>query len=181
MTIRDEKQFLAGVWEWTELDECFRRNIRVSDIDGIVESHGRFLVIEAKKPGVELTIGQRRMLDEMRDLGNHTVIVVWGHGGLGKKPRVYEVMLGDKDRWYDRREADLSTLQRLVERWFRWTNGNGAPPTAEEHCIHGVIPEDCYLCSGAAKILREAGLYPAADWKAQIKELTRISSEAGAA
>lgn len=72
-----------------EFAECFPRRIGMSDVDGIVEIGGRFLLLEWKAPGGHVTTGQRimfeRMTAESTDPLKFTVIVVCGH------PRTLEV------------------------------------------------------------------------------------------
>lgn len=61
------------------LDECFPGKIGMSDIDGIVEIRGYFLILEWKAPGGALTTGQRIMFERMTGLsGRLTIIVVCG-------------------------------------------------------------------------------------------------------
>ena len=48
---------------------------------------------------------------------------------------------------------------------------------SEGKCHHGVKPEDCYRCSGAMDTLREAGVWPKGDWKAQVKQVKREREE----
>lgn len=64
------------------LDDCFPGKIGMSDIDGIVEVGGRFLVMEFKSAGSGLTTGQRIMFERLTaenlDPMKFTVIVVCG-------------------------------------------------------------------------------------------------------
>lgn len=48
--------------EWDDLIECFPRNIRPTDVDGMVEINGHVLFLEEKGPSVKLHEGQRRAL-----------------------------------------------------------------------------------------------------------------------
>lgn len=70
-------------------DDCFPRRIGMSDVDGIVEIGGRFLMLEWKAPGGAVQVGQRIMFERLTsaspDPSKFTVIVVCG------QPRTLEV------------------------------------------------------------------------------------------
>jgi len=79
MTIRDLDKYVARLWDWGFLDQCFgATGIRVSDLDGIVERNGRFLVIEAKGTGQAVPVGQARLFRAFVNTGLFTVLVLWG-------------------------------------------------------------------------------------------------------
>ena len=60
-------------------DDCFQGRIGMSDVDGIVEVAGRFLLLEWKSAGGSLQTGQRIMFERMTGLSPKlTVIVVSG-------------------------------------------------------------------------------------------------------
>lgn len=62
--------------DWAVFNDCFPRGIRVSDVDGIVEIGGAFLMIEWKGgKGVGLPEGQRRMLRRFADADGHNTVV----------------------------------------------------------------------------------------------------------
>lgn len=48
------------------------------DIDFLVERNGKFLVLEAKGPNVEIGKGQRRALEALARIPQFTVATVWG-------------------------------------------------------------------------------------------------------
>lgn len=61
-------------------DECFPGRIGMSDVDGIVEIAGRFLLLEWKAQGGSVQTGQRIMFERLTALSHKmTVIVVAGH------------------------------------------------------------------------------------------------------
>ena len=66
MTIKNLEAFVENLWDWGFLDECFPgTRIRVTDIDGLVERNGHFLLIEAKSPGKDIPTGQRILFDRL--------------------------------------------------------------------------------------------------------------------
>ena len=61
-------------------DNCFPGKIGMTDIDGVVEISGRFLFLEWKAKGGNLTTGQRIMFEQITALSHKvTAIVVCGH------------------------------------------------------------------------------------------------------
>jgi len=72
------EQYAARLWDWTALNECFDRGIRVSDIDGFIEAHNHFLFIEGKGFGGIGKRGQRLALQRLAQIPKVTVIVLLG-------------------------------------------------------------------------------------------------------
>ncbi len=73
---------------WDDLIECFPRNIRPTDVDGMVEINDHFLFLEEKGACKSLDRGQRKALQK-----------------LASRPRVTVVFF---------RPTDLSDLELLV-------------------------------------------------------------------
>ncbi len=117
MTINNLDKYINTLWDWGFLDGCFgKTGIRVTDIDGMVERNGRFLVIETKSNGANIPIGQQRMFQAMADDGKFTVIVVWGDANQPTKMRITahngtRVVIVEKP-------ANIEDLQDAVKRWF---------------------------------------------------------------
>lgn len=122
MTIHNLDAYIAALWDWGFLDECFgNTRIRVSDLDGIVERNGWFLVIEAKSPGKDIPRGQRRLFKALVNK-EFSVLVIWGEAN---KPQHLQI-------WYPHRavpevqvKASVEDIQDIVRRWFHWANENG--------------------------------------------------------
>ena len=78
MTIKNEKAFIQNFWDWRFLDQAFDRDIKVGDIDGMVEAGGRFLVLEGKRAGTPIPKGQYRALLRLASLPRIDVIILEG-------------------------------------------------------------------------------------------------------
>ena len=78
MTIKDEKAFIQNFWDWRFLDQAFDRDIRVGDIDGMVEAGGRFLFFEGKRAGTPIPKGQYRALLRLACMPLIDVIILEG-------------------------------------------------------------------------------------------------------
>ena len=82
--INDQPKFVESLWNWDILKGCFGNGIKPTDIDGLVERNGHFLLLEAKNPGKEVPVGQQILFDKLvaipsaDSLATFTVFVVWG-------------------------------------------------------------------------------------------------------
>lgn len=99
-------------------DPCFPGKIGMSDVDGIVEIAGHFLMLEWKAQGGSVTTGQRIMFERLTALSPHlTVIVVSGHpreltiksvqvfhGGAAAAPETcdFDGLMARVHRWSER-------------------------------------------------------------------------------
>lgn len=123
MTINDPDAFLASLWDWGFLDQCFDgTNIRITDIDGFVERNNRFLILETKLPGVSIPWGQWIVFNRLRATGLFTIFVVWGHKNQPQKIQVIT-----KQRVYEPTQCDLEAMIGYVKKWFVYANGQKAP------------------------------------------------------
>lgn len=73
------EEYGRRLWDWTALNVCFAHGIRVSDIDGIVERRGSFLVLEGTRAGLSKKKGQQMMLEALARLPGFTVIMIEGN------------------------------------------------------------------------------------------------------
>lgn len=119
MTIQDPVKFCAGLWDWAILDGCFgETRIRPTDVDGFIERHEKFLLLETKAPGASIPEGQMRTFDALVKLKVFTVMVIWGTNG---SPEEIQVIT----RWarHDKKRCDISELRKLVSKWFEYADG----------------------------------------------------------
>lgn len=99
-------------------------NIVPSDIDGLIEINGFFLLIETKFDKAPLSTGQRRMLQALSHLEQFTVVVV----SIDKQPTTvpgmysfapnawYFIRNGVMGQWSD---CDLVKFNRLIQQWYQ--------------------------------------------------------------
>ena len=117
MTIRNLDHYVSQLWDWGFLDQCFGdTRIRASDVDGIVERHGHFLLIEAKSPGVNIPTGQKIMLDKFAAMPKCSVLVIWGEPNKPEKLQIWGK---------PQRNATEADVQSVVTKWFAWANKGG--------------------------------------------------------
>lgn len=117
MTINNNEMYEAGVWDWGFLDDCFgETNIRLTDIDGAVERHGKYLFIETKQPGVDIPVGQKIFFDGQVKQGN-AVMFVWGHKN---QPERIRVITPHVDKTFE--SADTELMKEIVSGWFKQAN-----------------------------------------------------------
>lgn len=116
MTIRNLEVYVSQLWDWGFLDSCFGdTKIRLSDIDGIVERNGHFLLIEAKSSGVPIPIGQGIMFDRFAAMPKCSVLVIWGEPNKPEKMQLWG---------RTRQEATEQDVQRIVADWFVMANSS---------------------------------------------------------
>lgn len=124
MTINNLDKFIDGLWDWGILQGCFGgTKIQPSDIDGLVERNGNFLVLEGKHPGVKLNQGQLMTFNSMINTGLFTVVVIWGKNNYPIEMLVmYPPPLQSKQG-----KASIEDLRRVVSWWFRYANKKRKP------------------------------------------------------
>lgn len=111
VNIRNLKYFQSSFWDWSVFNDCFgNSNIRITDIDGLVERHGYFLLIETKLPAIEVPQGQAILFDAISKNKNWNVLVIWGETNnplkwkLWRHPKIYY--------------GGLPELRQFIYQWF---------------------------------------------------------------
>lgn len=121
--LRSLKSFIRGLWSWKDLNECFNgTKIRVTDIDGLVERKGNFLLLEGKTGDKELDIGQQITIDKLHDTGLFTIICVYGIPP--RMPQRLKIYYPGVKKPKDLFNANMETLQDLVSRWYTWADAS---------------------------------------------------------
>ena len=114
MNLRSKSGFMAALWDWEFLNDCFGgTRIRVTDIDGLVERNGKFLVIETKSPGKDIPRGQQILFDQMVETGIFVVLVIWGEPNAPKRAQFWGC---------EPMDADEEKIKSLVRRWYDYAN-----------------------------------------------------------
>ena len=108
------EEYAKRLWDWTPLNSCFDRGIRVGDIDGFVEVGGKFLFIEGKPPSGTLKRGQRLALERLAKIDKFTVIIIEGNPPFDI---VGWMVLGKK-----KYKGDAEDFKRFVREWFEYAN-----------------------------------------------------------
>lgn len=118
MTIENERAFLDGIWDWAILDGCFGdTRIKPTDIDGMTERNGHFLMLECKAPGVPVKQGQAILIRRLVETGFFTVMIVWGQQNQPEKLRISGTM---GDREID--PCNIELFRHYVALWFDQAN-----------------------------------------------------------
>lgn len=128
MTIRDMDKFVSTLWDWGFLNACFWRQgsptrIAMTDLDGIVETHGRFLVIETKSPGKKIDRGQRLTFDAMIRTGRIMVMIIWGD----QKHPPWEYCWWGPGGEGQKKTCSEEDIKLLVARWFEVADALPSP------------------------------------------------------
>lgn len=126
--LRSRERYAERAWDWEPLNGCFGgTRIRVSDLDGIVERNGRFLVIEAKPINYRISGGQAMLFSRLAalpDLAFHVLVL------YGEPPFDVEAM----QIWpRDPKAATVADVQDFVSRWFAWADQQTPPTKGAPH------------------------------------------------
>jgi hypothetical protein len=106
--------YLAALPEWEDIIACFPRNIRPTDIDGMVEINGNFLFLEEKSAKKSLDAGQRIALKELSRNPNTTVLVF--RPGRAADMEVMVLKDGQTEGFQD---CSKSQFLHWIQRWAR--------------------------------------------------------------
>lgn len=118
------EDYARRLWDWTGLNECFDRGIRVGDVDGLVEVSGKFLLLEGKSlESRGVPEGQRIMFEALAKLPEFTIIVF-----RGKPPSIetvigWKILGGEEFKKYISGRF-FSGLKGCVKLWFEWADKN---------------------------------------------------------
>lgn len=108
--LRNRDAYRDAAQDWVILEGCFGGKIRPSDIDGIVERNGHFLVLEKKPSGYEFRGGQALLFSRLSALPRFTVLILRGDGqdcesmqvwGQPTQPCTLEAIRDFCHAWYD--------------------------------------------------------------------------------
>ncbi len=117
MTIRDIQDFVANLWDWGFLKECFgQTRIEPTDLDGVVERRGNVLVLETKKPGQSIPRGQEILFDALVEKHSFTILILWGQRNQPQRMQVWK--RGDSF------PVDEQAVKAYVQRWFSWADAH---------------------------------------------------------
>lgn len=116
--------YRAELWDWTPFNDCFGNSgIRISDIDGMVERNGLFLLLDGKRVGTSLKSGQLRLYRSFAETKAGTAIVFHGD------PTTHPQMVCTVRIWRPGGDfegplsCDLDGLRQIVGAWYEWANG----------------------------------------------------------
>lgn len=115
MSIRDMDDFISQLWDWSIFDGCFGESkIQVTDIDGLVERKGEFLLIETKRhSSTPIPMGQKIMFDALVIKKGFVVLIIYGEPG---NPTAMQVWRQDKV------DANLNDVRMFVSDWYQKAN-----------------------------------------------------------
>ena len=98
------------------LKDCFGGKIRPTDIDGIVERNGHFLIFEWKRDGVPIPLGQKILFEKLTIHEDITVFVVWHE--VNRPEIVTKAGMFKSGAWKGERATDLAGVRKACAQWF---------------------------------------------------------------
>jgi hypothetical protein len=116
MTINNLNTYIEQLWDWGFLNNCFKpTKIRVTDMDGLVERNGHFLLIEAKSLGKDIPIGQQILFNNLIKSDRWHVLILWGAPNSPEKLQLWGHHSAPKP-------TNETKVQKIVRRWFVWAS-----------------------------------------------------------
>jgi hypothetical protein len=128
--IKDISRYLHEIrlksWGWLK-GAFIRENILPTDIDGLVEVNGKFLLFENKYVGATMSQGQRQTLEQLVMKADFVVLRIdWdGAGRVVRFERWANIKpMGTLEirKYEDSTEKDIRTLCLA---WSKWAQSNG--------------------------------------------------------
>lgn len=107
--------------DWRFLKGAFPRGIEPSDLDGFVEVHGRFLTLEWKGLGADLTDGQRFAFRRRTLNQTDCVFVLYGNA---ERTACSEMRVIFRGKVGPREPADNARVFDRCEKWAAWAQTN---------------------------------------------------------
>lgn len=106
--------------------ECFPGAISLSDIDGIVEINGYFLILEWKEEPMAIPTGQRIMFGWWVRTGLFTVLCVAGNAETMQITHAMHYTAANS-QW---KPKDFSWCWNFMKRWADWAQKQPRPVAA---------------------------------------------------
>lgn len=118
--------YRESLWDWTPMNDCFGDSgIRISDVDGIVERNGCFLLLDGKRVNRQ---GQRRYSEGQFKLyqrfAKHMGHAIVFHGEPPDHVMYVREWLPGGE-FIPERECDLEQLKKLITAWFERADAEG--------------------------------------------------------
>lgn len=111
------EEYAKKLWDWTSLNGCFERGIRLTDVDGMVEANNKFLFLEGKSKDIDLPKGQKWALERLAKIPEITVVSFNGEPPDLNTITFWEI-LGKK-----KYEGNFKEFYEFVHKWFLWAEG----------------------------------------------------------
>ena len=115
MTYIRDKSLIGTLTNWVRVIDALPGKCGVSDIDGIIEKNGFFLVLESKNLNEKLPTGQKILLEALSRQPRFVVCIVTMsrvHGDIEGLQRVHKGVIGNNEL------CDNEEFGELVRGWF---------------------------------------------------------------
>ena len=97
-------------------------NFVPSNVDGICERKGQFLVMEWKRPGEAVRKGQEYLLKAFAKLPNFIVLIIYGDTDNGTN--VEKFYLVNQDGSCTLAGSNFAMLKEFYKNWYEMADGN---------------------------------------------------------
>ena len=115
---------------WDFLKPAFDWGIAPTDIDGIVERNGNYLLFECKHNGKKISIGQARTLKDLNERHGFTIFVVEGFTADTISGLFVSWPRGVRKEPY--KNVNSHFLLEKTRQWFDWADSVSAPTPTQK-------------------------------------------------
>jgi len=110
------------MWDWAIFEGCFPPRVSPSDIDGVIERNGHFLIIETKSADLDgIPRGQQITYEAFQRTGAVTILIMFGDRNAPS--RAVAMLPSGEVRQYP--TTDLAEMREVMTRWYQWADQKG--------------------------------------------------------
>jgi hypothetical protein len=91
-----------------------------SNVDGIAERNGRFLILEWKRPGEKVSEGQKRLLQALAANTRFMVVIIYGNTDNGTNIDSYWLLTPEGKPY--KRGVGFESFKTFYREWYKWAN-----------------------------------------------------------
>ena len=93
-----------------------------SNVDGMLERKGKFLILEWKRPGEKVSVGQKIMLQALAAKSDFMVIIIYGN--TDNETVINSYWLLTPHGVPVKTGAGFESFKQFYKQWYEWADGN---------------------------------------------------------
>ena len=106
---------------WNVFNDCFTgTNIKISDVDGVVERNGHFLFMEVKQNTKNIRLGQRILYERLTDNTDHISVLLLYAQNVSSDMDIQEyAVFRNGEMTQDWTPTNTEQMKGYVSAWFQ--------------------------------------------------------------
>ena len=119
--------YIEQVPNWAVFNDCFPgTNIKVSDMDGVVEHRGHILFFEVKQNTKKIQYGQQLLFKKLTENSNRITVILLYAQNVSKYMDIQEYAIFSEGKMTeDWTETTTEEIKQRVKDWFLRVRGQG--------------------------------------------------------